>query len=252
MFGSASPLVQATSYAGVTALCLVVGAIVASYTVPSMNTRSLIQHLAAGFVFAAASVEVLPDVMDRHMPVAAAIGFGLGVSVMLFIEWVATKLEHRGGAEKGVGWSFVGVVVVDLFVDGLLIGVTATAAEGEGQKALLIAVALAVELLALGLSMGADFSEAGMARNRGILIACGVAAAPILGAVAGYLLGGVLVGAWLEGVLAFAVAALLYLAAEELLKEAHEVPETLFSTSLFFAGFLAVLLIDMIAAGIAG
>jgi ZIP family zinc transporter len=245
---SYGPLIESVAYAGVTAICLVVGAVIASASVPSMNMRSLIQHVAAGFVFAAASVEVLPDVLDRNLPIAAAIGFALGVSMMLLIEWVATKLEKRGGSEGALSWSFVAVVVVDLFVDGILIGVSATAAEGEAQQALLIALALAVELLALGLSMGTTFSESGMSRGRTILITCGVAVAPILGAVAGFILGGVLVGAWVEAVLAFAVAVLLYLAAEELLKEAHEVPETLLSTSLFFAGFLAVLIVDMLAA----
>jgi ZIP family zinc transporter len=95
--------------------------------------------------------------------------------------------------------------------------------------------------------MGATFAQGEVSRGRGMAIAAGVAAAPILGSAAGFLLGGVLTGAWIEGVLAFAVAALLYLAAEELLKEAHEVPETPVSTALFFGGFLAVLLLSMLA-----
>lgn len=41
----------------------------------------------------------------------------------------------------------------------------------------------------------------------------------------------------------FAAAALLYLAAEELLKEAHQVEEALLSTALFLAAFLALLVI---------
>ena len=48
-------------------------------------------------------------------------------------------------------------------------------------------------------------------------------------------------------VLAFGVAALLYLVTEELLVEAHEVPETAAITSAFFAGFLVLLVIDMVA-----
>jgi len=246
---SIGPLVQAVGYATITALCLVIGAIIASYTAPSEYVRSLIQHVAAGFVFAAASVEVLPDVLSRHMPGAAAAGFACGVAVMLIIQAVATRLEKRSDGKGDAGWGFIAVVVVDLFVDGLLIGVTATAAEAESQQALLIAIALAVELLALGLSIGATFTENGVTRKRTIAVAVGVALAPIVGAVAGFLLAGALTGAWIEAVLAFAVAALLYLAAEELLKEAHEVAETTLSTALFFAGFLAVLLIDMIAAG---
>jgi ZIP family zinc transporter len=184
------------------------------------------------------------------MPVAAAVGFGLGVAMMLIIQAVSTRLEERSGGGKNDGWGFIAVVVVDLLVDGLLVGVTANAAEGKEQQALLIAVALAVELLALGLSMGATSVENGEARGRTILIASCVALSPIVGSVAGFLLAGALTGAAIEAVLAFAVAALLYLAAEELLKEAHEVAETPLSTALFFGGFLAVLLIDMFAAGL--
>lgn len=47
--------------------------------------------------------------------------------------------------------------------------------------------------------------------------------------------------------LGFAVAALLYLVTEELLVEAHEVPETPLSTAAFFIGFLMLMLIDMSA-----
>jgi ZIP family zinc transporter len=75
----------------------------------------------------------------------------------------------------------------------------------------------------------------------------GVAVIPFIGAEAGFFLGGVLSGGWIEGVLAFAVAALLYLAAEELLTEAHEVAETKGSTALFLAAFIALMLVDMIS-----
>lgn len=44
----------------------------------------------------------------------------------------------------------------------------------------------------------------------------------------------------MAGVLSFGCAALLYLVTEELLVEAHEVPETSLSTATFFAGFLAL------------
>jgi ZIP family zinc transporter len=45
-------------------------------------------------------------------------------------------------------------------------------------------------------------------------------------------------------VLSFGVAALLDLVTEELLTEAHEVDETPLLTSMFFVGFLALLMIE--------
>ncbi len=47
-------------------------------------------------------------------------------------------------------------------------------------------------------------------------------------------------------VIAFATAALLFLVTEELLTEAHEVPETPWLTAAFFVGFLVYLLLEML------
>lgn len=69
------------------------------------------------------------------------------------------------------------------------------------------------------------------------------------GASGGAILLAGLSGAPLAVVLAFGLAALLYLVTEELLVDVHEVPETMPATATFFAGFLLLLLITMIAEG---
>ena len=46
------------------------------------------------------------------------------------------------------------------------------------------------------------------------------------------------------GLLALALMALLYLVTEELLVEAHEVKDTPLITSMFFVGFLALLILE--------
>jgi ZIP family zinc transporter len=42
-----------------------------------------IQHFAAGMVFAAVAIELLPDVVSLHAPLATILGFSLGVAPML-------------------------------------------------------------------------------------------------------------------------------------------------------------------------
>jgi ZIP family zinc transporter len=240
-------MVSLTRVLGYGALCtgsLAAGGTFAAFYPLSDQARSYIQHVAAGLVFAAAGVEVLPDVMHRHQPLAAAIGFAAGVALMLAIRMISDRFENT--KRSNGSWTLVGVIVIDIFVDGLLIGVSSATARGQGQQAFLVSIALSVELLSLGLSMAASFAQAGASRGRIILTTGCVAVTPLLGTVAGYFLGGTLTGGWIEGVLALAVAALLYLAAEELLTEAHEVPETLVSTALFFAAFLALMLVDMV------
>jgi ZIP family zinc transporter len=55
-----------------------------------------------------------------------------------------------------------------------------------------------------------------------------------------------LTGAVLGGVLAFGLAALLFLVTEELLVEAHEVRENTVTTAMFFVGFLVLLMVDVL------
>ena len=84
-------------------------------------------------------------------------------------------------------------------------------------------------------------------------------AARVIGIVAGLavllpvgaLLGtpvGALPGPYLAGFFAFALVALLYLVTEELLVEAHAVPEKPWTTAMFFVGFLGMLVIEEIVA----
>ena len=59
-------------------------------------------------------------------------------------------------------------------------------------------------------------------------------------------LGG-LSGAPFAAVLGFGSAALLYPVTDELLVQAHEIPETPLTTAAFFASVLALLVIEMLA-----
>ena len=97
-----------------------------------------------------------------------------------------------------------------------------------------------------GLATAATLGRRGVSRGRSVLTTSALAVLPLLGAVAGGLLLGGLRGGWMEAVLTFALATLLYLVTEELLVEAHEVKETPLTTALFFAGFLAFMLLDML------
>lgn len=240
---SGPALTPVIGYGLLCTLSLAAGGAIAAYRPAGDRLRSIFQHAAAGLVFAAAGIEVLPDVMHRHLPLAATIGFGIGIVVLLLIRAVSDKLCTGGGAT-----ALIAVVVVDIFIDGLLIGVSSATARGGGQQALLITIALAVELLTLGLSIAAELTENGTGRRRIVVTTSTVALTPLAGAVAGYFLGGALSGAWVEAVLAFAVAALLYLAAEELLTEAHETEETAAGTAVLLFAFLAIMIIHMLTA----
>jgi len=239
---------QVLGYGVLCGVALIIGTVISTYWTPSPKFRSYIQHVAAGLVFAAVGVEILPDMLERAIPLAAALGFAAGVGFVLGIEAVAEKFTERNkekGKESNV--SLIGVLTTDIFIDGVLIGVAASAGGEGGSQALLVTIALATELLALGLSMGCTLSQSGGSRTRVITTGGVMGIAPVVGALLGAVLGASLSGFWVEGILAFAAAALMYLATEELLKEAHEVKETPVATLLFFGSFLAILLIDMVS-----
>ena len=113
------------------------------------------------------------------------------------------------------------------------------------EAGLVVTIALSLEVLFLVLATAAALVGAGASRGRVLATTAGLTALLLAGAVAGTLAAGALSGGALAGLLAFGVAALLYLVTEELLVEAHETEDTPLATATFFAGFLALLLLEM-------
>ena len=226
----------------------ILGGVVAAFRPPGRRLQSVIQHVAAGVVFAAVAGELLPELMHEAAPVPTILGFALGVGLMLGV-----KRLTEGGPAEGTGAEtdapegentrgLVTTVAVDVAIDGLLVGVGFAAGAKAG---LVLTIALSLEVLFLALATAAALTGAGASRSRVVGTTLGLAALLVVGAVAGGLAAGALSGGLLAGLLAFGVAALLYLVTEELLVEAHETEDTPLATATFFAGFLALLLLEM-------
>lgn len=222
----------------------ILGGIVATVRAPGPTLRSAIQHFAAGVVFAAVAGELLPDVLHERAPLAAVVGFSLGIALMLGVKALSKRLQPAGGAGRTLSTGLIVTLGIDIFVDGLLIGIGFAAGARQG---LLLTVALTVELLFLGLAAAVAFLRSGVSRAKTVAGVTGLAVLAGAGAVGGTVLLGGLAGPALEVVLAFGLAALLYLVTEELLVEAHEVPETPLTTAIFFIGFLFLVLLEMAA-----
>jgi ZIP family zinc transporter len=224
---------------------MAIGSIIAAVRAPGEQVRSGIQHFAAGVVFAVVAVELLPDIKETHDPIEVAGGFALGLIFMLLLErWTAT---HEHGEEDGGNRSSAGLlvpIVIDLLLDGLLVGIAFAAGATEG---VLLSIALAFELLSLGLALTVALSRAGASTARSILVPVGLALVTLVG---GAILGSTVLAsaseAVLATVLAFGSAALLFLVTEELLVEAHEVGETPWATAMFFLGFLGLMILGML------
>jgi ZIP family zinc transporter len=216
-------------------------AVIATFKVTSGFVRSCIQHFAAGVVFAVAAGELLPDIVSRHLPLEVGIGFALGVAAMLLLRSFTRRLEERSGSKHRFG-SLLVPVAIDIAIDGLLLGIGFAAGARQGR---LLTFAFAAEFVSLGLAVTATLRNAGESRGQSLALVTAVLAGfPIMSVLGETVLRGISRD-MMEIVLAFGLAALLYLVTEELLVEAHEEPETPVTTAAFFAGFLIFLLVGM-------
>lgn len=220
------------------------GALYAALRPPGAKVRSALQHFAAGVVFSVVAVELMPDVMRDHKPLPVVIGFVAGIGVMLGIRSVTRRAEDKTQAANGaMPAAMLAAMGIDILIDGFLIGIGFAAGAKAGR---LLTFALTAELLSLGLALTVTLREAGVPRAKVIVTAALLAFLIIAGAVAGETLLHGISETGMEVVLSFGLAALLFLVTEELLVEAHEVPETPSITACFFAGFLLFLVLGMV------
>ena len=225
-------------------VAMIIGGVAAAFRPPGLRVQSYVQHFAAGVVFAATAGEVLPAITHQRAPLEVVIGFAFGVATMLGIRRLTKRSGPPGPAEVEQPIGLIVTVGVDLLIDGLLVGVGFAAGAETG---ILLTIALTLEILFLGLSTAAALAKAGATRGRVIGITSSLALPLAVGAAIGVTLLSGVSGRILEVVLSFGAAALLYLVTEELLVEAHEIPETSLTTAMFFLGFLVLFLIEMIA-----
>ena len=216
----------------------IVGGIVGTAWTIGPRLRSALQHFAGGLIFAAVAVELLPDIHGAE-PVAVVIGAAAGLALMLGVRALSERLAPGVGDARSPA-TLSATIGVDLLIDGLLLGIAFSIGTEQG---VLLAVGLTMEVLSLALAVSGDLRHQGLPRH----VAAGVPALLTLllavGAVVGVSALGGLSGPAFAAVVGLGAVALLYLVVEELLREAHETPDTPLVTAAFFGGFLLLLLL---------
>ena len=224
-----------------------VGSAVAAVRRPGPRLVSGIQHFAAGVVIAALAGELLPDLRHEGNLGSAAAGFTAGVALVLSLAAYGRRLDRRqeasqvrsttANAAATVPIGLLAAVAIDLLIDGVLVGLGTQL--GTAQ-ALILTFALTLEILFLSLSLAAELNDRGLSAPRAALICTALGLSTAVGAIAAAAFLSGASASVLAFVLAFGAAALLYLAVEELLVEAHEQTETALLSVMFFAGFLTI------------
>ncbi|KEQ29581.1 transporter [Pedobacter antarcticus 4BY] len=225
---------------------LIAGGVSVLYRKPNAAVQSIILHFAAGVVFSVVAVELLPDMIKIHKPIAIIAGFIMGIASMLLIKWYTAKLELKEAGNKGdqlLPWGMLTAIGIDILLDGLLLGIGFAAGAKEGM---LLALALAMECLSLGLAISSSLLKLQMKGRKILLILMGLSVLFVMGAAIGFFVLHYTGDKVLEVVLSFGSAALLFLVTEELLVEAHEQKDSPFYTAAFFAGFLIFMILGII------
>lgn len=91
-----SDVLTVLSFAAIPALALVVGGALATVRPPGASANSIIQHFAAGVVFAAVAVELIPEITAEAHLGALALGFLCGVGAMLAVNRTVSLLDSGG------------------------------------------------------------------------------------------------------------------------------------------------------------
>jgi zinc transporter, ZIP family len=222
----------------------ILGGLLAFFWAPGVKARSAVQHFAAGVVLAAVASDLIPEVEKIGRPVGILGGFAAGGLTMIGLKWVVLKFEKRQESKHQLPIGLAAAAAVDTLIDGAIISAGFTTGQQLGS---LLAIALAVELCFLTLSVGSEFHKNKSKRWQGLATTTGIAFLLLLGAIgASFFLQGAS-ETTLAIFLSFGAAALIYLIAEELLVEAIQAEESLFSTAMLFAGFLVLLAIKLLS-----
>ena len=200
------------------------------------HCKSIIQHFSAGVVFSALSVELIPELYSTPHKVQLILGYIIGTILMLVIQKVFSN-DHSHSNKSST--SLLIAVAIDIFIDGLLVGISFAISTSKG---LIISFALSLELLFLILSVDASLQKSGKSFMSIIKVNIVFALLVFSGSAIGLMFLNASKSVMVL-ITSFAATALLYLVTEELLKEAHEEKETTLSTSMFFLGFLIILLL---------
>lgn len=226
-------------YAAIGGVSVLAGAAVATRVELSERVRTLVQHAAAGTVLAGLVVDVLAKLLHQSDRIGwTALGMLAGLAGMLAIRVVGGE-----GGESEAGGSLVLAVVVDILVDGVLIGLSAALGAGTG---LVFALALAPEMGLLGVTAASALTGR-WSPSRIIAVAAGIGAAITAAGALGWLVAHG-PGALVTTVLGLGASVIIYLIMEELLREGHETDAGPAEVAVLFGAFLPFFLAG-IAAG---
>lgn len=227
---------QVLALAVLPALANFSGGMLAEWLNTSKAVLSVALHAAAGIIIAVVAVELMPRALENAVAWVVVLGFVLGGALSILIKSVVGAWQAKRGGEKNAGpWIIYIAVCVDLFSDGLMIGVGSVV---SFSLALVLALGQVIADLPEGFATIATFKDRGVARAQRLLLSASFAVPILLGATLGYWVLRDQSDAMKFGALAMTAGLLLVAAVEDVVSEAHEAAEdSRWSVAAFIGGF---------------
>lgn len=221
--------------------------------------KSLLGFAAGVMVSASFWSLLLPAVEmneGRWAVLPAAIGFLAGIGFLLFIDIVTPHIHFGTTQPEGprTGLSRTTMLMLAITIhhlpEGMAIGVVLAGAIQDGAgistaSALVVALGIAIQNVPEGAVVSIPMRASGKSRTRSFLMGCLSGIAQPLGAVMVLLLAALFVPV-MPYLLAFAAGAMLYVVVEEIIPEASSGQHTNLSTILFAAGFVIMMMLDIV------
>ena len=102
------------------------GGLLASSIRPGRRLRGVVAHLVGGLVLGIAAADLMPAASNSGHPLALAIGFCLGFSLLLVINAVLEEPNDRSENQRPRPMLLLMLpFLVDSLIDGLVVGIAA-------------------------------------------------------------------------------------------------------------------------------
>ncbi|MCF7806269.1 MAG: hypothetical protein K9M07_05440 [Simkaniaceae bacterium] len=220
----------------------VLGSILSLSTRINQRFSSYLQYFVAGIIIAAISTELLPEILPTDRPVSISIGFALGVFVMIALHALVHFLS-RTGKHHVLPLGLIFASALDLFIDGLLIGISFIAGLHSG---VIVAISLSFCAFFLSASVASTLKRSSISWLAQLLVLTIMATALPIGCFFGLEVIRLFQTQLMVEILAFGVSALLFLSIEEFLSQAYKTRKYFLSPILFFLGFWIILILKII------
>jgi ZIP family zinc transporter len=203
---------------------------------------------AAGVMLAATSFSLLVPSIDLGGPWIAVIGLLLGAVVLHLIDRFIPHFNPAFGVEGPPSelsriWLFVLAITIHNFPEGLAVGVSF--GSGDVATGLVVATAIGLQNMPEGLAVALPLLREGYSRRRALWYGTLTGLVEPLGGLLGVAIVAISQPLLPWG-LAFAAGAMLFVIADEMIPESHKKGYAREATFGLIAGFVIMMLLDVI------